>query len=53
VKWRCFWEWIRSKHLKKTKEVDPFPPHVIQELQALWEITVNKDRWDQKNKLWN
>jgi len=53
VKWRKFWQWIKPKDLKKTKEIDLFPLHEIQELQALWEITVKRNDWDQKKKLWN
>jgi hypothetical protein len=51
VKPRKLWRRIKPKELKKIKENEPF--HEIQELQALWEITVKKDDWNQKKKLWN
>jgi hypothetical protein len=43
----------RGNKSKTAEEVGPFPPKLIQEWQALGEITINKDHWDQKNKLWN
>ncbi len=50
MEWRKLWKWIKFKEMKRKKEIDSFPLHIIQELQALWGITVNKGRWDQRNK---
>jgi len=35
------------------KEVDPFPPELIQKWEALWEITVKKSDQEEKKILWS
>jgi hypothetical protein len=39
--------------LNPKKEDDPFPPELIQEWEALWEITVKKSDQEEKKILWN
>jgi hypothetical protein len=34
----------KDSKVKETEEIDPFPSHVIQELQALWEITNKRSK---------
>jgi hypothetical protein len=53
VKLRRILKWITPKESKRSKDTASFPFHEIQELQALWEITVKRNDWDQKRKLWN
>jgi hypothetical protein len=56
VKWRRFWKWIRPKDskVKETEEIDPFPSKLIQEWEALWEITVKRYKDPRKgNPEWN
>ena len=35
------------------KEVDPFPPELIQKWEALWEINVKKSDQEEKKILWS
>jgi hypothetical protein len=41
------------RNRNKSKEEDPFPPELIQEWEALWEITVEKSDKEEKKILWN
>lgn len=53
MEWRRFWKCIKVKEMKKKKEIDSSHLHIIQELQALWEITVKKSDQEEKKILWN
>jgi len=43
----------RNRNRLKTGKEDPFPPELIQEWEALWEITVKKSDQEEKKILWN
>ena len=43
----------RNRNRLKTGKEDPFPPKLIQEWEALWEITVKKSDQEEKKILWN
>ena len=43
----------RNRNRLKTGKEDPFPPSMIQEWEALWEITVKKSGQEEKKILWN
>ena len=38
---------------KQQEEEDPFPPKLIQEWEALWEITIKRNDQDKKKILWS
>jgi len=41
------------RNRNRLNEGDPFPPKLIQEWEALWEITVKKSDQEEKKILWN
>ena len=41
------------RNRNKSNDVDPIPPSMIQEWEALWEITVKKGDQEEKKILWN
>jgi len=43
----------RNRNRLKTGKEDPFPPELIQEWEALWEITVKKSDQEEKKILWS
>jgi hypothetical protein len=43
----------RNRNRLKTGKEDPFPPNLIQEWEALWEIAVKKSDQEEKKILWN
>ena len=38
---------------KQQEEEDPFPPKLIQEWEALWEITIKRNDQEKKKILWS
>jgi hypothetical protein len=43
----------RNRNRLQTRKEDPFPHHLIQEWEALWEIAVKKSDQEEKKILWN
>ena len=42
-----------EKKLEAKEKSDSFPLHDIQELQALYEITIKKKNWNRNKRLWS
>ena len=44
----------RNRYKSKSREEeDPFPPKLIQEWEALWEITIKRNDQEKKKILWS